>query len=162
MPILVGDDSIEVRVPETANGTLKTQLVDEGARVTAGHPLLTFVPDKIEEQAQFSGGQTGADNLARHPPDPGGELAEGVSTFVRSSPRESIVAEVMDMKRMRPIALVGLTFLLGLATTTVTTLLYLLSGGLAPLLLGALALSVVAVALLYGERQLRGSDGFSG
>jgi hypothetical protein len=66
------------------------------------------------------------------------------------------------MKRIRPIAIVGLIFLLGVSTTVVTTLVYLALGGLAPLLVGALALSVVALSLVYGEQHLRKTDGFAG
>ena len=58
------------------------------------------------------------------------------------------------MRRVRPVAIVGLIFLLGVATTVVTTLVYLLLGGLAPLLIGALALSIVALSLVYGEQHL--------
>lgn len=66
------------------------------------------------------------------------------------------------MKCIRPIAIVGLIFLLGVSTTVVTTLVYLVLGGLVPLLIGALALSVVALSLFYGEQHLRKTDGLTG
>ena len=66
------------------------------------------------------------------------------------------------MKRLHPIALVGLIFLLGCSTTVVTTLFWLIFGGLAPLLVGAVALSVVALALIYGEQHIKVRNGFPG
>jgi len=139
--------AIDVRAPDGVHGTLRTLLVDDGARVAAGNPLLTYLPDNHGE---------------RHA-DPGPELAEEAPPFARSSgPSQIIDAEVTDMKRVRSIAAVGLISLVGLATTVATTLVYFLFGGLTPLLVGALALSVAAVSLLYGERQLHGDDGYPG
>ena len=66
------------------------------------------------------------------------------------------------MKRIRPLAVVGLIFVLGVSTTVVTTLVFLVLGGLAPLLIGALALSIVALALVYGEQHLRNTHGLAG
>lgn len=157
---LIGDPPIDVRVPDGVGGKCRTRLVDEGARVAPGHPLLTFV---LENQGELDGDPRGhsasTDEVRRSRSGTG--LAEDASPFAPSAPR-SVVAEVTDMKRIRPLAVVGLIFLLGVSTTVFTTLVYLVLGGLAPLLIGALALSVVALSLVYGEQHLRKTDGFAG
>jgi hypothetical protein len=157
---VIGDRPIDVRVPDGVGGKCRTRLVDEGARVAPGHPLLTFVPENQGEPDGDPRGRTASTDEARRSRSDTG-LAEGASPFAPSDHR-SVVAEVTDMKRIRPIAIVGLIFLLGVSTTLVTTLVYLALGGLAPLLIGALALSVVALSLVYGEQHLRKTDGFAG
>jgi hypothetical protein len=138
---LLGEHEVDVLVPDGVCGKLKSRLIDEGAWVVPGDPLLTFVPDK--------GGQSG-----RGPLHPLGHLAEEASTFVPPHSRSVVIVEVTDMNRIRPLAIVGLILLLGVSTAVVTTIVYLVSGGLAPLLIGALALSIVALALVYGEQHL--------
>jgi hypothetical protein len=146
---LLGEREIDVRVPEGVCGRLKCRLVDEGARVAPGNPLLTFLPDNE--------GQSSRDPARRSH-----HLAEEASAFGPPNPRSVVVAEVTDMKRIRPLAMVGLIFLLGVSTTVVTTIVYLVLGGLTPLLIGALALSIVALSLVYAEQHLRKHDGFAG
>ena len=143
---------VDVLVPNGMRGTLRSRLIDEGARVAPGSPLLTFFP---QNKFGTPGGCAGADDRTS-------ELAEEARSFALPDRPPVIVAEVTDMKRLRPIALVGLIFLLGMATTVVTTLVYLVLGGLTPLLIGALALSIVALALLYGEQHLESRDGYPG
>ena len=143
---LLGPSIVDVRSPAGVAGTLGSRLVGEGAQVAPGNPLLTFVPQN--EHRTFG---------AR---DRTAGLAEEARTFGPRHGRSVVVAEVTDMKRLRPIALVGLIFLLGMASTVITTIAYLVLGGIAPLLLGALALSIVALALVYGEQHLESRDGF--
>ena len=139
---LLGQHEVDVHVPDGVRGKLKSRLVDEGGRVAPGHPLLTFVPQNQDGPAHG--------------------LAEEVSAFVPPNARSVVVAEVTDMKQIRPLAIVGLIFLLGVSTTVVTTIVYLVLGGLVPLLVGALALSIVALSLVYGEQHHGKADGISG
>ena len=145
---LLGPSIVEVRSPDGSAGTLGSRLIEEGARVAPGDPLLTFVP-------QNEHGTFGAPSRTTG-------LAEEAQAFAPQHGRSVVVAEVTDMKRLRPIALVGLIFLLGMAGAVITTIVYLVLGGIAPLLLGALALSIVALALVYGEQHLESRDGFPG
>ena len=159
--LMIGDSLVDVRVPDGVDGKCRARLVDEGARVAPGHALLTFVP---ENQGQPDGDprtRTASAGEARRSGS-GTGLAEGASPPFAPSDHRYVVAEVTDMKHIRPLAVVGLIFLLGVATTVVTTLVYAVSGGLMPLLIGALALSIVALSLVYGEQHLSKSDGSLG
>lgn len=149
---LQGDGVIDVLVPHGIRGTLKSRLLEEGARVAPGNPLLTFLPqNKVGTLGDRAGAAKGV-----------AELAEEASPYASSDPRSVVVAEVTDMKRLHPIAVVGLIFLVGMAVTVIATLVYLIIGGMAPLLVGALALSIVALALIYGEQHLENGNGFPG
>jgi hypothetical protein len=155
------DDATEVRVPDGIGGRCRNRLVREGARVAPGHPLLTFIPENRGEPEGGPRSHTAAPDVTRRSAS-GEGLAEECSPFAPSDRRSVIIAEVADMRRIRPVAIVGLIFLLGVATTVVTALVYLLLGGLAPLLIGALALSIVALSLVYGEQHLGARGGSLG
>jgi hypothetical protein len=145
---LLGPSIVDVRSPDGIAGTLGSRLIEEGARIAPGDALLTFVPQNGYGTSHARDCTTG--------------LAEEARAFAPRDGRLVVVAEVTDMNRIRPIAIVGLVFLLGMASTVITTIAYLVLGGIAPLLLGALALSIVALALIYGEQHLESRDGFPG
>lgn len=147
---LFGPRVVDVRPPEGISGTLGSRLIEDGMNIGPGEPWLTFIPQN----------EVGT---RRRPPGAEGRtkgLAEDTRTFASHDDRWVVVAEVTDMKRLRPIALVGLIFLLGMATNVIATVLHLFLGGFGPLLVGVLALSAVALALIYGEQHLESHDGF--